>query len=112
MLLFSAHLVCILKNTIINNDFCCPTSPALTRRLLHLSCTTCIAVCCLTNFAAFMITLPLFGYLNYIIIIFKVSVIFVIPRNYTNPKCIQILVPYSFGKSLFSQARTSYNRPC
>ena len=43
-------------------------------------------------------------------IIFVFLVILVILRNYTNPKHIQNLVLYSFGKSLYSQSGASQNK--
>ena len=64
-------------------------SPTLTTRLPHLSCITHITICCHANFAAFMITVPLFDYLTYNIITFAFIVIFVNLRNHTNPKYIQ-----------------------
>ena len=85
MLLFSIHI----------------NSLVLTRRLPNLSCGTGYDLSyLLVNFTTFMIILPLFDYLtHYNILIFTFSVINVIQKNYTNPKFIQNLVLYSFGKS-------------
>ena len=84
-------------------------SVVLTRILPHLSYVTRITVSCLVNFPAFMITLPLFNYLTIWYHCFAFSVIFVIQRNYTNPKYNLTLVLYSFGKSLYSQSIASQN---